>query len=91
MLFLSVGGIVLTSVLLLSALTVFQKGNIENSLLQGNIAYARKLADTTDRYLGVAQQELAYSARLIIGLHDRKQLREEADRLRMQSGFSIQW
>ncbi|HCB1501625.1 GGDEF domain-containing protein [Klebsiella oxytoca] len=87
MLFLSVGGIVLTSVLLLSALTVFQKGNIENSLLQGNIAYARKLADTTDRYLGVAQQELAYSARLIIGLHDRKQLKEEADRLRMQSGF----
>lgn len=62
MLMLSVGGILLTSMLLLSALTFFQKGNIENRLLENNLAYARKLADTTDRYLVTAQRELTYSA-----------------------------
>ena len=56
MLMLSVGGILLTSMLLLSALTFFQKGNIENRLLENNLAYARKLAHTTDRYLVTAQR-----------------------------------
>ncbi len=56
MLMLSVGGILLTSLLLLSALTLFQKGNIEDRLLENNLAYARKLADTTDRYLVTAQR-----------------------------------
>lgn len=37
-------------------LTIFQKGNIENRLLENNLAYARKLADTTDRYLVTAQR-----------------------------------
>ncbi|BBW24645.1 cell signaling regulator (plasmid) [Enterobacter kobei] len=87
MLFLSVGGILLTAALLLSALTIFQKGNIEDSLLKSNIAYARKLADTTDRYLSTAQQELAYSAGLIKDFQDESRLQEEADRLRLQSGF----
>ncbi|EOV8482944.1 diguanylate cyclase [Klebsiella aerogenes] len=87
MLSLSVGGVLLTSILLLSALTLVQKGNIENSLLEGNIAYARKLADTTDHYLSTAQQELAYSADLIVDFQDRKLLQAEADRLRLQSGF----
>ncbi|HAH12389.1 MAG TPA: hypothetical protein DCL47_02575, partial [Pantoea agglomerans] len=59
---LSIGGVILTSGLLLSALLLFQKANIEDSLLEGNIAYARKLADTTDRYLATAQRELAWSA-----------------------------
>lgn len=87
MLSLSVGGVLLTSILLLSALTLVQKGNIENRLLEGNIAYARKLADTTDHYLSMAQQELAYSADLIVNFQDRKLLQAEADRLRLQSGF----
>ncbi|HCS8994683.1 TPA: GGDEF domain-containing protein [Klebsiella pneumoniae] len=87
MLSLSVGSVLLTSILLLSALTLVQKGNIENSLLEGNIAYARKLADTTDHYLSMAQQELAYSAGLIVDFQDWKQLQAEADRLRLQSGF----
>ena len=87
MLSLSVGGVLMTSILLLSALTLVQKENIENSLLEGNIAYARKLADTMDRYLSTAQQELAYSAGLIVDFQDRKQLQAEADRLRLQSGF----
>lgn len=87
MLALSVGGIVLTSMLLLSALTLFQKGNIEDSLLQSNLAYARKLANTTDRYLMTAQKELAYSASLIEDLNNVSQLQQEANRLRLQSGF----
>ncbi|WP_174509000.1 sensor domain-containing diguanylate cyclase [Klebsiella oxytoca] len=87
MLMLSVGGILLTSLLLLSALTLFQKGNIEDRLLENNLAYARKLADTTDRYLVTAQRELAYSASQIKGLTDTQYLRNEVDRLRLQSGF----
>ncbi|WP_201023849.1 PDC sensor domain-containing protein, partial [Type-D symbiont of Plautia stali] len=84
---LSVGGVILTACLLLGSLLIFQKGNIEDSLLESNIAYARKLADTTDRYLGTAQRELAWSAGQIKGLNDSGHLRDETDRLRLQSGF----
>ncbi len=87
MLMLSVGGILLTSMLLLSGLTLFQKGDIENRLLENNLAYARKLADTTDRYLATAQRELAYSASKIGSLNDREHLKSETERLRLQSGF----
>jgi len=87
MLMLSVGGILFTSMLLLSALTLFQKGNIEDRLLDNNLAYARKLADTTDRYLVTAQRELAYSAEQIKNLNNIEQLKSEAERLRLQSGF----
>ncbi len=65
---LSVGGVILTACLLLGSLLIFQKGNIEDSLLESNIAYARKLADTTDRYLTTAQRELVWSAGQIKGL-----------------------
>ena len=87
MLMLSVGGILFTSMLLLSALTLFQKGNIEDRLLDNNLAYARKLADTTDRYLVTAQRELAYSAAQIKTLTNIEHLKNEAERLRLQSGF----
>lgn len=84
---LSVGGVILTSCLLLGALLVFQKSNIEESLLESNIAYALKLADTTDRYLATAQRELAWSATQIKALNDPALLRGETERLRLQSGF----
>lgn len=87
MLLLSVGGILLTCGLLLSALIFFQKGDIEARLLNSNIAYARKLADTTDHYLSTAQQELIYSAGQINDFRDRARLQAEAERLRLQSGF----
>lgn len=70
----------LTSLLLLSGLTIFQKRDIENRLLENNLAYARKLADTTDRYLATAQRELAYSASklLIARLMNNEEISEEA-------------
>lgn len=77
----------MTSVLLLGSLWFFQKANIEDRLLDSNIAYARKLSDTTDRYLFTAQRELAFSAGLIKDFSNVQQLRQEADRLRLQSGF----
>ncbi|MGA4650048.1 sensor domain-containing diguanylate cyclase [Citrobacter portucalensis] len=87
LIFLSVGGIVITSTMLLSALMLFQKGNIESSLLEENIAYARKLADTTDRYLRTAQKELAWSASEIHSISDTASVQKEVNRLRLQSGF----
>lgn len=84
---LSVGGIIISSIVLLSALLLFEKGNIEKSLLDGNIAYASKLANTTDLYLDIAQKELEWSASLIHNLNDLENLRHEVDRLRLQSGF----
>lgn len=84
---LSVGGVILTACLMLGAMLIFQKGNIEDSLLEGNIAYARKLADITDRYLATGQRELAWSAGQIKDLTEPAQLQRETDRLRLQSGF----
>lgn len=40
---------------------IFEKKDIEKALLDNNLAYARKLADTTDSYLDLAQKELAWS------------------------------
>jgi hypothetical protein len=84
---LSVGSVTLTSLLLLTALWIIQKENIEDSLLSSNIAYARKLADTTDGYFSTAQRELAYSAQQIKTLSDEDKLHAETERLRLQSGF----
>lgn len=84
---LSIGSVILTSGLLLGALFIFQKSNIEASLLENNIAYARKLADTTDHYLTIAQRELAWSAGQITNLNDVARLHRETTRLLQQSGF----
>ncbi|MEB6535970.1 sensor domain-containing diguanylate cyclase [Pantoea stewartii] len=84
---LTAGGIIVTCLLLMGALFLFQKSSIEESLIESNIAYAQKLADTTDRYLRTAQQELAWSASQIKTLSDVIHLARESDRLRLQSGF----
>ncbi len=83
----SVGGVILAAFLLLGSLLIFQKANIEDSLLESNIAYARKLAETIDGFLGTAQRELAWSASQIKGLTDLNRLRSETDRLRLHPGF----
>jgi diguanylate cyclase (GGDEF)-like protein len=84
---LSCGAVTLTAITLIGALALFQRANIVESLLQNNIAYARKLADTTDSYLTIAQSELQWSANLIKGLDNIQLLRDETERLRLQSHF----
>lgn len=81
------GGVLLTSGLLLAVLLFFQKDNIQDSLLQSNIAYARKFANTTDRYLAAAQRELAWGATQVSTLNNTKLLATEVERLRQQSGY----
>lgn len=85
--FLSMGAVASTALILLGTLTLYQKLIIEENIVQNNIAYAHKLADTTDRYLNIAQNELKWSASQIKGLGNPEQLRNEANRLRLQSGF----
>ncbi|ENL0637006.1 GGDEF domain-containing protein [Klebsiella variicola] len=82
---LTAGGVILTSVLLLGIMLFFQKKEIENSLLESNLAYAMKLADSTDRYLAFAQRELAATA---LQLHsaDPSQARTEITLLHQRSG-----
>lgn len=41
------GGVILTTFLLLGGIYFFQKKEIEDSLLESNLAYAMKIADTT--------------------------------------------
>lgn len=81
---LTTGGVVLTSLLLSGTMLLFQRNNIEESLLDSNQAYARKLADTTDRYLTFAQRELAWSA---ASVRSTSYSQNEVDRLRLQSGM----
>ncbi|PWW10826.1 sensor domain-containing diguanylate cyclase [Mangrovibacter plantisponsor] len=83
----SIGAVVLTGVLLLTSLYFYQKANIEHTILENNNAYARKLAETADRVIGISQQELAYSASKIHSFSDYQTMVDEADRLRLQSGF----
>jgi len=79
--------VILTSILLLGSLFPLQKTNIENSLLESNIAYARKLADTTDHYFTSAQRELAWRAARISDITDKSLLKDEAERLQLESEF----
>lgn len=84
---LTVTAVMLTAIFLLVALSIFQKSNIQNSLIQNNIAYARKLADTTDHYLTISENELKWSATQIKDLDYKDQLANESERVRLQSGF----
>ncbi|MEN3754162.1 hypothetical protein ABC733_20455 [Mangrovibacter sp. SLW1] len=86
----SIGAVVLTGFLLLTSLYFYQKANIEHTILENNNAYAQKLAETADRVIGISQQELAYSASKIHSFSDYKTMVNEADRLRLQSGFLTQ-
>lgn len=83
---LSTGGVLLTSALLLGTMLIFQKNNIEDSLLEGNLAYAKKLADTTDSYLGFAQRELAWSTSQIQNT-DPLAAKNELESLNLRSGI----
>ncbi len=84
---LSVGGILLTSIFLIVVIMVFQRENIEKDLLDANSSYAMKMSDVMSNYIEMAQSELAYGAKKIESTNDIDSLKNEADRLRLQSGM----
>lgn len=84
---LSVGGILLTSVLLITVIVVSQREHIENDLLDANSSYAMKMSDVMSKYISIAQGELAYGAKKIDSVNDIDTLKNEAERLRLQSGL----
>lgn len=84
---LSVGGILLTSIFLIVVIMVFQRENIEKDLLDANSSYAMKMSDVMSNYIEIAQSELAYGAKKIESTNDIDLLKNEADRLRLQSGM----
>ncbi len=78
------GGVTLTTLSLLGGIYFFQKKEIEDSLLENNLAYAMKIADTTDRYLTMAQRELAWTASELHST-DASVARYEVERMRRRS------
>ena len=84
---LSVGGILLTSIFLIVVIMVFKRENIEKDLLDANSSYAMKMSDVMSNYIEMAQRELAYGAKKIESTNDVDSLKNEADRLRLQSGM----
>ncbi|NNG41670.1 GGDEF domain-containing protein [Pseudoalteromonas sp. NEC-BIFX-2020_002] len=63
-----------------------QKQQLQSQTLINHNAYAAKLVSVTDRFLLSAQQQLAYSAKIIEShFNDRNILAQEADRLRLQT------
>ncbi|MCM7107014.1 hypothetical protein M8O23_23745 [Enterobacter hormaechei] len=84
---LSVGGILLTSIFLIVVIMVFKRENIEKDLLDANSSYAMKMSDVMSNYIEIAQRELAYGAKKIESTNDIDSLKNEADRLRLQSGM----
>lgn len=63
-----------------------QRQMLIDNTLEANRAYASKLAGSVAEFLGAAQQQLAYSAKLLGGRYDDAALLDtEAHRLRLQS------
>lgn len=81
------GCIVLSSALLLASFSVLQERNIEKSLLEDNLAYARKLADSVDRHLTTAQREVKWSAEHLCEMKEPTSLRRDIDRLHLSTGI----
>ncbi|UWS46910.1 hypothetical protein [Klebsiella variicola] len=84
---LSVGGIFLTSIFMIVVIMFYQHENIEKDLLDANSSYAMKMSDVMSSYIEMAQGELAYGAKKIESTTDIEYLKNEADRLRLQSGM----
>ncbi len=63
-----------------------QRQQLMDTTLDGNYAYANKLAKSTEDFLQASQLQLAYTAQLLaIKMDDVSKLEEEAARLRMMS------
>ncbi|WII50498.1 sensor domain-containing diguanylate cyclase [Klebsiella pneumoniae] len=84
---LSVGGIFLTSIFMIVVIMFYQHENIEKDLLDANSSYAMKMSDVMSSYIEMAQGELEYGAKKIESTTDVEYLKNEADRLRLQSGM----
>lgn len=65
-----------------------QREQLINNTLEANRVYAAKLAETTDNFMWLAQNQLKYSAEQLTGAMDNEQLLlAEAARLYQQSGI----
>lgn len=63
-----------------------QKQQLQQQTLKNHSAYAAKLVSATDRFLFAAQQQLAYSAKILASQFDNEDtLVQEAQRLRLQT------
>ena len=63
-----------------------QKQQLQSQTLKNHNAYAAKLVSVTDRFLLAAQQQLAYSAKILaIQFNDANTLAQETQRLRLQT------
>ncbi len=63
-----------------------QRQQLMDSTLEGNLAYATKLAKSTDDFIQSAQLQLEYTAQLLAGrMDDAEALGREAARLRLMS------
>lgn len=89
-LFLAVSAAAITLVNSFYASYQVQQQQLIKHDLERNLAYATKLATTTNDFLISAQQQLAYAAGIIQqGINDDSFLLREADRLRLQTdGFN---
>lgn len=66
---------------------ISQREHIEKDLLDANSSYAIKMSDVISKYITIAQGELAYGAKEVNSLNDVNMLKNEAERLRLQSGL----
>lgn len=63
-----------------------QREQLVQAALDGNFAYAQKLAKSTDDFLKSTLQQLSYTANQLTGhMDDPERLQEEAQRLRLQT------
>lgn len=81
----------IASVLITLSNALYSIHNVQRELLiqktlDANLVYADKMAETTDTFIEAAQEQLAYSARLLShAMNDGKVLMSEAERLRRQT------
>lgn len=83
----STGGIVLCSSLLLGSISILQRSEIERNLLEGNRAYAIKLAGSVDRILSNSHKDMEWSAGQIHGVKDVGRISNIIDRLQSSPGY----
>ncbi|EMK7726244.1 GGDEF domain-containing protein [Yersinia enterocolitica] len=84
---LSVGGILLTSIFMIVVVIILQREKIEKDFFDANSAYAMRMSDVMSKYIHLAQGELSYGAKKLNSINDINTLKDEVDRLRLQSGL----